>query len=92
MPPDVEVEAAVIRGEAPFVLVELADRENDLLVIGAGRRGAIRRLWRARTPRYCVARATCAVLAVPLTALAQEMDRPLHAWMIIHRALTPGES
>jgi hypothetical protein len=30
------------------------------------------------------------VLVVPPTALAQEMDRPLHAWLTIHRALAPG--
>jgi nucleotide-binding universal stress UspA family protein len=92
MPPEVEVEPVLVRAEAPFALVELSGGDNDLLVIGAGRRGALRRLWRARIPRYCVARATCPVLVVPPTALAQEMDRPLHAWMIIHRALTPGES
>jgi len=87
MPPGVDVEAAVVRGEARFVLAELADRDDDLLVIGAGRRGPLRRAWRARIPRYCVARATCPVLVVPPTALAQEMDRPLHAWRAVHRAI-----
>jgi nucleotide-binding universal stress UspA family protein len=88
MPPDVDVEPVVVRADVPFALVELAGREDDLLVIGAGRRGPLRRLWHARIPRYCIARATCPVLVVPPTALAQEMDRPLHAWLIIHRALT----
>ena len=90
MPPVVDVEPVVARGEAPSVLAELSVRDEDLLVIGAGRRGALRRLWRARIPRYCVARAACPVLVVPPTALAQEMDRPLHAWLTIHRALAPG--
>jgi len=82
MPPDVDIEPVVARGEVPFVLVELSGRD-DLLVIGAGRRGTLRRLWRARIPRYCVARAACPVLVVPPTALAQEMDRPLHAWLLL---------
>jgi nucleotide-binding universal stress UspA family protein len=92
VPEDVEVEPAVVRAEAHFALVELSGRDNDLLVIGAGRRGAVRRAWRARITRYCVARATCPVLVVPPTALAQEMDRRVHAWLSIHRAPAPGES
>jgi nucleotide-binding universal stress UspA family protein len=91
MPPDVDAEPLVVRGEAHVVLVHLSARENNLLVIGAGRRGVFRRLWRARIPRYCVARATCPVLVVPPTALAQEMDHPMRAWLVVHRALTPGE-
>jgi nucleotide-binding universal stress UspA family protein len=91
MPPDVDVEPVVVRGEARFVLTEIAGRDNDLMVVGAGRRGVLRRFWRARISRYCVARAACPVLAVPPTALAQEMDRPLHGWLIIHRALTRAD-
>jgi nucleotide-binding universal stress UspA family protein len=91
MPPGVDVEPVVVRGETGSVLVQVSGRDDDLLVIGAGRRGALRRLCHVRIPRYCVARAACPVLAVPPTALAQEMDHPLHAWLIIHRALTPGK-
>jgi nucleotide-binding universal stress UspA family protein len=91
MPPGVDVEPLVVRGEARHVLAHLAARENDLLVIGAGRRGGYRRLWPARIPRYCAAHATCPVLVVPPTALAQEMDHPVRAWLTIHRALTPGQ-
>jgi nucleotide-binding universal stress UspA family protein len=90
MPPDVDVEPLVLRGEARFVLTDIADRDSDLLVIGAGRRGVLRRLWHGKISRYCVARASCPVLAVPPTALAQEMDHPLRAWLIIHRALRAG--
>ena len=87
MPPGVDVDPVVARGEPRWVLVEIADRDNDLLVIGAGRRGVLRRLWHTRTSRYCIARAACPVLVVPPTALVQEMDHPLHAWLTIHREL-----
>ena len=44
---------------------------------------------RSRTACFCVARATCPVLVIPPTELAQEMDRHLLAWLIKRRALTP---
>lgn len=89
MPPDVEVETVVMRGEPRHVLAGIAARDDDLLVIGAGRRGIVRRLWRAGIAQYCIASARCPVLVVPPTALARKMDRPLHACLIIRRARTP---
>lgn len=91
MPPDVEVETVVMRGGPRHVLAGIAARDDDLLVIGAGRRGIVRRLWHPGIARYCIARATCPVLVVPPTALARKMDRPLHAWLIIRRLRTPRD-
>jgi hypothetical protein len=90
-PPDVDVEPLVMRREARYVLTEVAHQDNDLLVIGTGRRGARRRMLRTRIPRYCAAHAVCPVLVVPPTAFPQGMDHPLHAWLIVDRALTPGK-
>jgi nucleotide-binding universal stress UspA family protein len=90
-PPDVPVEPVVIRGEAGPVLVGFANQEDDLLVLGTGRRGAFRRLPRRRVSRYCVTHAACPLLIVPPTRLAQEMEHPLHAWLIRHRTLLPGK-
>jgi nucleotide-binding universal stress UspA family protein len=92
MPPGVEVAPVVARGEARLILTGVADRDDDLLVIGAGRRGLLRRLGHARIPRYCAAHAACPVLVVPPTALAQEMDHPLHAWLTIHRTLARADA
>jgi nucleotide-binding universal stress UspA family protein len=88
LPPDLCVEPVVARGEAQHVLVDVADREDDLLVIGAGRRGAARRLLRRRVCRYCVAHAVCPVLVVPPTGLVQELGHPLRSRRAIHRALS----
>lgn len=90
-PPGLRVEPVVIRGEAGPVLVDIADREDDLLVLGSGRRRAFRPLPRHRVSRYCLARAACPLLIVPPTRLAREMENPLHAWLIRHRTLLPGK-
>jgi nucleotide-binding universal stress UspA family protein len=63
MPLDVEVET-ILAPDAPGpMLVRYAGRDDDLLVIGSGRRG----LWHplSRTARHCLARAVCPVLVVP---------------------------
>jgi nucleotide-binding universal stress UspA family protein len=90
-PPDLEVEPVVMRGDPGRVLVTVASREDDLLVVGAGRRGLLRQLLHRRVCRYCLAHADCPVLIVPPSKLAQEMEHPLHAWMVRHRALLPGK-
>ncbi|HEY4463147.1 MAG TPA: universal stress protein [Streptosporangiaceae bacterium] len=92
IPPDVDVEPVVARGPAQLVLTQIADRDDDLLVVGAGRRGLFRRLGRARILGYCAAHAVCPVLVVPPTALAREMDQPLRAWLAIHRALAQADA
>jgi len=70
-PPDgVQMTPAVVRGAAGEVLVGLANQPYDVLVVGAGRRGALARIGHGRVAQYCVARARCPVVAVPPSALA----------------------
>jgi nucleotide-binding universal stress UspA family protein len=80
VPEDIEVTPAVVRGDAGPVLVDLASAQEDLLVIGTGRRAsAPSRLLRRSVGRYCLAHAQCAVLAVPPSALMAEMSHGLRA-------------
>jgi hypothetical protein len=64
-PPDLEVQAVVILDPPGPVLVGYACRDDDLLVVGTGRRGFWRRLRGGSVARYCLARAACPVLVVP---------------------------
>lgn len=77
LPSDVRVEPWVIRGGAGPALVETADRANDLLVVGAGRRGILRHALRASVARYCLAHAGCPVFAVPPPQLQAEIPSHL---------------
>ncbi|MGW2248772.1 universal stress protein [Kitasatospora sp. NPDC001660] len=81
LPVGVRVEPLVVRGETGPVLTRLADRADDLLVVGAGQQGAVRgslhRLLRRSVSRYCLAHARCGVLAVPPSALHADL-RALH--------------
>ena len=78
LPADLSVEPMVIRGPAGPVLVDAADRPDDLLVVGTGRRG-LRRWIRRSVSRYCVAHARCPVVAIPPSDLMQEAGG-LHLW------------
>ena len=64
-PTDLLVHTVVVPDAPGPVLVEYACRDRDLLVVGAGRRGVLRRLRGSAVVRYCVRRATCPVLVVP---------------------------
>lgn len=64
----------VVRAAAGHGLVELADRPDDLLVVGAGERGWPARWFHGGTSRYCVSHAGCRVLAVPPPALMSELS------------------
>ncbi len=90
VPDDPMVQPHVERGAAGWVLVSIACRPGDLLVVGAGRRGALARMVSCRVSRYCVAHARCPVLTVPPTALAQEIGHGRLAWAFWHRTLTPA--
>src|SRR5271166_4028392 len=58
VPADVEVRQVVTRGTPGEVLVEIADRDDDLLVLGAGRRGPLASIGQhGRVARYCLAHA-----------------------------------
>jgi nucleotide-binding universal stress UspA family protein len=86
IPADLSVQPVVQRGQPGQVLVALACRLDDLLVVGAGRRGMVAWPSRGRVSRYCVAHAQCPVLAVPPATLAQE-GRGLHGWALRRRGM-----
>ena len=93
MPSDVRVQSCVERGETGPVLVDIADQPGDLLVIGTGRRSLVGRALRKSVGRYCLAHATCPVLAVPPSALMDEVGRGFRPWPLRRRrALVPDIS
>jgi len=71
--------------------VRVADSDDDLLVVGAGRRGALGRMTSCRVSRYCLAHARCPVVAVPPSDLAR-LGHGLRGWALRHRALGHQES
>jgi nucleotide-binding universal stress UspA family protein len=79
VPADLDVGPEVIRGPAGPVLTEVAVQPGDLLVVGTGRRGVLRRLRRS-VSRYCLAHASCPVIAVPPSDLMDEASRHRHLW------------
>jgi nucleotide-binding universal stress UspA family protein len=80
VPADITVEPMVVRGETGPVLVDAAASAEDLLIIGTGGRSWFRRVLRRSAGRYCLAHARCPVLAVPPTALMDEMSHGLRSW------------
>ncbi|KOV59708.1 universal stress protein [Streptomyces sp. MMG1121] len=66
-------QALVVRGAPGPALVRLADREDDILVVGAGQRGRLHRALWPSVSRYCLAHALCPVLAVPPSPLEAEL-------------------
>ena len=89
VPEDLLVETQAVRGETGPVLVEVAGQPDDLLVIGTGRRARFGRMMRRSVSRYCLAHARCPVLAVPPSALMDEMSHPLHSWHVRRHELLP---
>jgi len=89
-PPDVAIEGRVERGETGPVLVDVAGKPGDLLIIGTGRRSLIGRGLRKSVGRYLLAHARCPVLAVPPSALMDEVGR--HRPWARRRALVPDIS
>ncbi|MFF4183318.1 universal stress protein [Streptomyces sp. NPDC001691] len=79
--PAVPLEATVVRGTPGAVLVEAARAAEDLLVLGTGPRGRLRRALRPSVARYCLAHASCPVLAVPPSPLEHELAA-------VHRLVT----
>ena len=88
IPADLHVEPQISRGETGPVLVDTADQPDDLLIIGTGRRAGIGRVLHRSVSRYCLAHARCPVLAVPPSALMDEMSHGLRSWHLRH-ALIP---
>lgn len=91
LPTEVFAEPVTIRGPAGPVLVQTASRASDVLVIGAGRRGTAGRMAAGYTSRYCLARATCPVLAVPPASLELQAGHGLHRWAFRRRGLSLSE-
>jgi nucleotide-binding universal stress UspA family protein len=82
VPDEPMVQPQVERGAAGWVLVSVACRPGDVLVLGAGHHGVLARLVSRRVSRYCLAHARCPVLIVPPDALAREIGhgRLARAW------------
>jgi nucleotide-binding universal stress UspA family protein len=72
--PDVPLDGLVTRGAPGRALVQIASREDDLLVVGTGHRGLLRRVLFPSVARYCVAHAVCPVLTVPPPAMQHELE------------------
>ncbi|MET8770498.1 universal stress protein [Streptomyces sp. NPDC004658] len=70
--PGVPMQPVVVRGAPGPALVTIANREDDVLVVGTGRRG-LQRAFSGRVSRHCLAHALCPVLAVPPSPLASEL-------------------
>lgn len=86
IPTDFDVFIATVEGAPGPALVRFADRDEDVLCVGVGRRRWWHRLLGAGVAGYCVAHATCPVLAVPPDSFARnapyrrlrrELDRDL---------------
>jgi nucleotide-binding universal stress UspA family protein len=91
VPDGVAFDPEVMRGEPGHVLVGVATHPDDMLVIGAGRRGALAHALSCRVSRYCLAHAECPVVAVPPPALAQ-VSHGLRGWAFRHRGLSPDHA
>ncbi len=92
-PDGVDMWPVVMRGPAGQVLVHVARCPDDVLVVGAGRREMLARLWHGQVMRRCLRHATCPVLAVPPSPLAGYAARRwlrLLAWR--HHDLRAGEA
>ncbi|MFJ8157611.1 universal stress protein [Streptomyces sp. NPDC094468] len=71
-PAGVPLHGLVVRAAPGAALVETADRDDDILVVGAGRRGW-RRAFSGRVTRYCLTHAHCPVLAIPPSPLEETL-------------------
>jgi nucleotide-binding universal stress UspA family protein len=79
MPGGLVVHPVIVRGPPGPALVGTADRPDDLLVVGCGRRGWLGRVVHGAVSRYCLAHVGCPVLAVPAPEMIREL-RSRHHW------------
>jgi nucleotide-binding universal stress UspA family protein len=82
-PADVTTLPLVVRGKPGRVLVEVADRENDVLIVGRNRHRVLHRAWYGSTPSHCLAHARCAVMVVQPSALEVELRHRRSAMRIL---------
>lgn len=68
-PPDVDLQAQLVRGAPGPALVQAAGSTEDLLIVGSSQRRVLRRRMHGPTARYAIRHAACAVLLVPPPAL-----------------------
>jgi nucleotide-binding universal stress UspA family protein len=83
-PVDLAFSPVIIRGAAGPALTDLAGQPGDVLVIGAGRHGALRRPVACRVARHCVGHGACPVIAVPPSRLVGAAHG-LRGWVDRHR-------
>jgi len=91
VPDDRLVRPRVERGPAGWVLVSIACCPDDLLVMGAGRRGTLSRVVYCKVSRYCAAHAQCPVVIVPPSELAREIRHRRLTRTFGHGTLTPDQ-
>jgi nucleotide-binding universal stress UspA family protein len=89
-PDDLNFTPAVVRGDPGMVLTEVARQPGDVLVISAGRHGALGRLLACSVSRYCLAHAACPLIAVPPSQLADDAQG-LHGW-VLRRRMNPEDA
>ncbi|MEU9138760.1 universal stress protein [Streptomyces sp. NPDC048404] len=82
--------ALVVRGAPGPALVRVADRDGDLLVVGAGGRGPLRRALWPSVRRHCLAHAVCPVLAIPPSPLRAALTAA-HRRNILRLRLDTGD-
>ena len=80
LPEGVAVRQLVVRAPPGPALVELADRRDDLLVVGYGGRSRLGYAVHGTVTRYCLAHARCPVLTVPPPELIRELRSRRHHW------------
>jgi nucleotide-binding universal stress UspA family protein len=90
VPDNPMVQPQVERGPTGWVLVSVACRPDDVLILGAGRQSVWVRLVPRAVSRYCLAHAQCPVIIVPPDALAREIGHGRLARALWRRALTPA--
>jgi nucleotide-binding universal stress UspA family protein len=78
-PPDLDVRFLIVRGETAKVLVAMADRVEDLLVVGTGRHRRLACLRPNSVGRYCFVHAACPVLVAPPPAMIKEVGRAVRS-------------
>ncbi|MGV9708400.1 universal stress protein [Streptomyces sp. NPDC003483] len=88
--PGVPLRVVAVWDRPGRALVRVADRAGDLLVIGAGRRGRVHRALLPSVARYCLAHASCPVLAVPRSPLHRELAA-VRRRVSLHLPLNAGE-
>jgi nucleotide-binding universal stress UspA family protein len=72
--PAVPMECLVAQATPGRALVEIACRDDDLLVVGTGHRGLLHRALFPSVAKYCLAHASCPVLSVPPSPLQEELE------------------